>query len=605
MLATLAALLAAATIAVPLSRRAGFGSVLGYLVAGVAIGPAGLRLVTGVGEIADIASLGVVMLLFLIGLELRPRRLWVMRRAVFGLGTAQLVLCGAALAALAHAAGVGWPGAVVLGTGLAMSSTAIVLPLLAERELLQGRAGRDGFAVLLFQDLAFIPLVALVPLLATGHALPDHVPWLDVARAAAVIVVILVGGRYLMNPLFRAIGGARTPELFTTVALLIVAGAALLASAAGLSPSLGAFMAGVLLSGSEYRHELEADIAPFEGLLLGFFFISVGMSADLGLAGAAPLVLLGGTAALLGAKIAILYVLARVAGQDGVNALRFALALPQASEFSFVLFGAAVTVGALDAEASRWATLVAATSMLATPILFAGAEAWVIPRLRPKRHEPVYDTIEGETNQVIIAGFGRMGQIVGRVLRMYGIAFTALERDPGQVDVVRRFGNKVYFGDPTRAEVLRASGAAGAKLLVVLLDDMEGVLRVVEVAKRNFPQLKILARARNRRHAHLLMDRGVDGLVRETFYSSLTLAEQALTSLGIDADAASHAVALFRDHDERGLVATHAIYRDEQKLIQTAQDATTELESLFEADRDRDARNPASLPMQAPSDHRC
>jgi CPA2 family monovalent cation:H+ antiporter-2/glutathione-regulated potassium-efflux system protein KefB len=580
-------LLAAATIAVPLSRRAGFGSVLGYLVAGVAIGPAGLRLVTGVGEIADIASLGVVMLLFLIGLELRPRRLWVMRRAVFGLGTAQLVLCGAALAVLAHAAGIGWAGAVVLGTGLAMSSTAIVLPLLAERELLQGRAGRDGFAVLLFQDLAFIPLVALVPLLATGHTLPDHVPWLDVARAAAVIVVILVGGRYLMNPLFRAIGGARTPELFTTVALLIVAGAALMASAAGLSPSLGAFMAGVLLSGSEYRHELEADIAPFEGLLLGFFFISVGMSADLGLAGAAPLLLLGGTAALLGAKIAILYGLARVARQDGVNALRFALALPQASEFSFVLFGSAVAVGALDAEAARWATLVAAVSMLATPILFAGAEAWVIPRLRPKRQEPVYDKIEGEANQVIIAGFGRMGQIVGRVLRMYGIAFTALERDPGQVDVVRRFGNKVYFGDPTRAEVLRASGAAGAKLLVVLLDDMEGVLRVVEVAKRNFPQLKILARARNRRHAHLLMDRGVDGLVRETFYSSLTLAEQALTSLGIDADAASHAVALFRDHDERGLVATHAIYRDEQALIQTAQDATAELESLFEADRDR------------------
>jgi voltage-gated potassium channel Kch len=307
---------------------------------------------------------------------------------------------------------------------------------------------------------------------------------------------------------------------------------------------------------------------------------------------------------LLGAKIAILYVLARVAGQDGVNALRFALALPQASEFSFVLFGAAVTVGALDAEASRWATLVAATSMLATPILFAGAEAWVIPRLRPKRQEPVYDKIEGEANQVIIAGFGRMGQIVGRVLRMYGIAFTALERDPGQVDVVRRFGNKVYFGDPTRAEVLRASGAAGAKLLVVLLDDMEGVLRVVEVAKRNFPQLKILARARNRRHAHLLMDRGVDGLVRETFYSSLTLAEQALTSLGIDADAASHAVALFRDHDERGLVTTHAIYRDEQKLIQTAQDATTELESLFEADRERDEHSPAKLPVQAPADHR-
>ena len=301
MLATLVALLAAATIAVPLSRRAGFGSVLGYLVAGVAIGPAGLRLVTDVGEIANIAGLGVVMLLFLIGLELRPQRLWVMRRAVFGLGTAQLVACGAVLAVLAHVAGVGWAGAVVLGAGLAMSSTAIVLPLLAERDLLQTRAGRDGFAVLLFQDLAFIPLVALVPLLA-GHAVPNHVPWRDVARAAGAIVAILVGGRFLMRPLFRAIGGARTPEVFTTVALLIVTGTALLASAAGLSPSLGAFMAGVLLSGSEYRHELEADIAPFEGLLLGFFFISVGMSADLSLARTAPVLLLGGDGRIAGCQ---------------------------------------------------------------------------------------------------------------------------------------------------------------------------------------------------------------------------------------------------------------------------------------------------------------
>jgi monovalent cation:proton antiporter-2 (CPA2) family protein len=593
MLATLVALLAAATIAVPLSRRAGFGSVLGYLVAGVAIGPAGLRLVTGVSEIANIAGLGVIMLLFLIGLELRPQRLWVMRRAVFGLGTAQLVLCGAALAAMARAAGIGWAGAVVVGAGLAMSSTAIVLPLLAERELLQSRAGRDGFAVLLFQDLAFIPLVALVPLL-TGRVVTNMVPWWDVARAAAAVIVVLAGGRYLVPPLFRVIGGARTPELFTTVALLIVTGTALLVSAAGLSPSLGAFMAGVLLSGSEYRHELEADIAPFEGLLLGFFFISVGTSADLSLAREAPLLLLGGAAALLGAKTVILYVLARVARQNAVNALRFALALPQASEFSFVLFGAAVAVGALDMQASRWATLVAAASMLATPILFAGAEAWVIPRLQPKRAEPVYDTIEGEMNPVIIAGFGRMGQIVGRVLRLYGIAFTALERNPGQVEVVRRFGNKVYFGDPTRAEVLRASGAEQAKLLVVLLDDMEAVLRTVDVARRNFPQLKIMARARNRRHAHLLMDRGVDELVRETFFSSLVLAEQALTTLGIDPDAAARAVALFRDQDERFLVTSHAIYRDEQKLIQTTQDASAELESLFEADRERESGGAAS-----------
>jgi len=587
MLTTLVALLAAATVAVPLSRHFGFGSVLGYLVAGVAIGPAGLRLVTDVGEISSIASLGVVMLLFLIGLEVRPRRLWVMRRSVFGLGAAQVVLCGTVLAVLAHAAaGLGWQAATVIGAGMALSSTAIVLPMLAERDLLTSRAGRDGFAVLLFQDLAFIPLVALVPLMSAGHPVPDHVPWHGVVRAAIAVAVILLGGRFLMRPLFRAIGGAQTPELFTTVSLLVVVGTALLAMTAGLSPSLGAFMAGVLLSGSEYRHELQADIAPFEGLLLGFFFISVGMSADLHLARSVPALLVGGTALLLVAKILTGYGLARVGRHDRVNALRFALSLPQASEFSFVLFSAAVTAGALEAGDARLATLIAAASMLATPIIFAAFETLLVPRLRAPP-APVYDTIVSDGSPVIIAGFGRVGQIVGRVLAMHGIRFTALERDPGQVDVVRRYGNKVYFGDSTRPEVLRAAGAAEAKVLVVTLDDMEGVLRTVDAAKRNFPGLTIQARARNRRHAHLLMDRGVDWLVRDTYFSSLALAEHALTALGIAADAASHAIALFREHDEKTLQASHSFYSDEAKLIQTSQDAATELASLFEADRER------------------
>jgi monovalent cation:proton antiporter-2 (CPA2) family protein len=582
MLTTLVVLLAAATIAVPLTRRAGFGSVLGYLLAGIAIGPAGLGLITNVDAIASIASLGVVMLLFLIGLEVRPQRLWVMRRAVFGLGTAQVAISGAALAALAHAIGVAWPGAIVLGAGLAMSSTAIVLPMLAERDLLTTRAGRDAFAVLLFQDLAFIPLVALVPLLASDNV-PDHVPWYDVARAAVAIAVILIGGRFLLRPLFRVIGGAKTPEVFTTMALLIVAGTALIATVAGLSPSLGAFMAGVLLSESEYRHELQADIEPFEGLLLGFFFISVGMSADLPLARAQPALLVEATAALLVAKAAIAFVLGRIARQDTSNAVRFGLALPQASEFSFVLFGAAVAGGALDAGIAAFATLVTAASMIATPILFAGAEA-ILTRLR-RAPPPEYDTIDAGPTPVIIAGFGRFGQIIGRVLRMHGIEFTALERNPGQVEVVRRFGTKVYFGDPTRPDVLRAAGAEQAKLLVVTLDNPPDVLSTVEMVKRNFPNLAILARARNRWYAHLLLDRDVDGLVRETFYSSLQLARQALTILGIDETAAERGVALFRDHDEKNLRETHAIYRDEQQLIQSQQQATDELAGLFEADR--------------------
>jgi Kef-type K+ transport system membrane component KefB/voltage-gated potassium channel Kch len=522
------------------------------------------------------------MLLFLIGLEVRPRRLWIMRRAVFGLGLAQVAITGAVLALLAAAAGIGWKGAVVLGAGLAMSSTAIVLPLLAERDLLTSRAGRDAFAVLLFQDLAFIPLVALVPLLA-GNNVPEHVPWVDVARAAAVIAAILIGGRFLLPPLFRVIGGARTPEVFTTVALLIVAGTAWLATIAGLSPSLGAFMAGVLLSESEYRHELQADIEPFEGLLLGFFFISVGMSIDLPLARAQPGLIAAATGALLFAKAAIAFVLGRIAGQDTPNALRFALALPQASEFSFVLFAAAVAVGAIGAADASLATLITAASMVATPILFAGAEA-AMSRLKP-RPRPDYDTIDSEPTPVIICGFGRFGQIIGRVLRMHGIEFTALERDPGQVEVVRRFGTKVYFGDPTRADMLRAAGAEQARLLVVTLGEAAAVVRTVEVAKRQFPNLAILARARNRWYAHLLMDRDVDGLVRETFYSSLQLARQALMQLGIDETAAERAIVLFRDHDEKSLLESHAVYRDEQQLIQSEQQAADELASLFQADR--------------------
>jgi monovalent cation:proton antiporter-2 (CPA2) family protein len=583
MLTSLVALLGAATIAVPLTRRFGLGSVLGYLLAGVAIGPSALGLVSQIDQIESIASLGVVMLLFLIGLELRPRRLWVMRQAVFALGSAQVVFSAAALAFLAHLAGVAWPGAIVLGAGMALSSTAIVLPMLAEADLLKSRAGRDGFAVLLFQDLAFIPLVAVVPLLAE-QSLPDHVPWHDVARAAFAVAVILVGGRFAVPPLIRAIGGARTPELFTTAALLIVAGTAYIASLAGLSMSLGAFMAGVLLSQSEYRHELQADIAPFEGLLLGFFFISVGMSADLRLAAAHPGLLAAATGALLLAKVAINFALALVSRQRLPDAVRFSLALPQASEFSFVLFGAAVSVGALALADAALATLVAAVSMAATPVLFALSERFLIPRLE-KVPAPDFDTIEAADAPVIICGFGRFGQIIGRVLRMRGIKFTALERDPGQVDVVRRFGNKVYFGDPTRAELLRSAGAEQAMLLIVALDHPEDVLRVVEVAKRTFPQLKIFARARNRRHAFLLMDRAVDGLVRETFYSSLKMAGDVLEALGIQPEDAARSVALFREHDERNLLEAHAIYRDEKQLIQSVQQATEELTALFEADQ--------------------
>ncbi len=582
MLQTLVTLLAAAAVAVPLSRRLGFGSVLGYLVAGVAIGRFGLRLVTDLGQIADVTALGVVMLLFLIGLELRPARLWVMRRSVFGLGGAQLAATAGVIAVLAHAAGMAWPGAVVLGVALAQSSTAIVLPMLGERDLLGSRAGRDAFSVLLFQDLSFIPLVALVPLLS-GADLPRQVPWRDVGVALAAVAAILVGGRYLLPPLMRLVGGARVPEVFTTLSLLIVAGTATLADAAGLSMSLGAFMAGVLLSESEYRHELRANIEPFEGLLLGFFFISIGLSADLGLLAARPWLFAGAVLGLVAIKAGLAFGLGRLGGQTAAQASRFALALPQASEFSFVLFGAATAVGALAASDANAATLLVALSMAATPLLFAASERLLIPRLT-RRPEPVYDAIDADA-PVIICGFGRVGQIVGRVLRMQGVAFTALEGDPGQVEVIRRFGAQVFYGNSARPDLLRAAGAASARLLIVALEDVEANLEVVEVARRTFPELRILARAHNRRHAHRLMDRGIEGIVRDTFHSSLKLAELTLEALDVPAEAARHAVAVFQAHDEKMLRDTHAVYRDERKLIQTVQDAAAELDSLFEADR--------------------
>jgi monovalent cation:proton antiporter-2 (CPA2) family protein len=584
MLETLVVLLGAAAVAVHISRRLGFGSILGYLVAGVAVGPAGLGLVSDVEQIAHVSELGVVMLLFLIGLELRPQRLWALRKPVFGLGLGQMVPTAAVIALLAHAAGLAWTGAAVLGAGLALSSTAIVLPMLGERELLASTAGRDSFAVLLFQDIAFIPLVALVPILADG-GMPRSLPWLEVLRGLGVIAAILLGGWLIVPRIFRAVGGARTPEVFTAISLLVVAGAAALASWGGLSMSLGAFTAGVLLSDSEYRHELQADIEPFQGLLLGFFFTSVGMGANLGLALEHPALVALAVLALVCAKAAIAFLLDLFRRGDAQSALRFALALPQGSEFGFVLFGAAVANGALAQSQADFATLVIALSMILSPLLFAASERLLVPRLVPRQAAPAYDTIEGPPAPVVICGFGRVGQIVGRVLHMQGIPFTALDKSSEQIEVVRRFGGKVYFGNPAREDVLRAAGAGSAKLLVIALDDTEEALALADIVGRHFPHLVVLARARNRRHAHLLMDRNITRIVRETFFSSLRLSEMAMEELGVSAEEVERTVRVFREHDEHQLRASHAIYLDETRLIQSAREAAQELAELLEADR--------------------
>lgn len=597
MIQTLVVLLAASVLFVPISRRFGFGSVLGYLVAGVLIGPAVLGLVSDVGQIAEVSELGVLMLLFLIGLELRPRRIWLMRRAVFGLGAAQVVLTGVVLALLAHLVGAGWAAASILGAGLALSSTAITLPMLGERELLSTTSGRESFAVLLFQDLASIPLVALVPFLANGGEASHSLPWLSILKAAGGVAVILVGGRLLMRPLFRLVGGARTPEVFTATALLLVVGAAAIAGLVGLPMSLGAFAAGVLLSDSEYRHELQADVEPFEGLLLGFFFISVGMGANVRLALAEPVLILVGVVLFIAIKATILYGLAKLRRHQTLTAVRFALALPQGSEFAFVLFAAAVAAGALSRPLAERATLIIALSMLISPLLFSVSERFLAPRLDRRKAQP-YDRIESQDAPVIVAGLGRMGQIVARILRMQGIDFTALEKDSEQVETVRRYGNKVFFGDPSRLEVLRAAGADRARLLILAIRDPKESLEIADTVKRNFPNLKIIARAHDRFHAHQLMDRGVTDVTRETYHSSLRMGEAALTALGHPPARARHEVELFRDHDEQLLQQQRAFRDDERRMIQSTREAADELATLLEADRAR-AGLPAPKPVEA------
>ncbi len=591
-LTTLVILLAAAVLAVPLVKRLGFGSVLGYLLAGLVIGPSGLHLVSDVESVAEVSELGVVMLLFLIGLELRPARLWVMRRTVIGMGGAQVAVTGAALAGLVHLAGLPWIPTIVIGSGLALSSTAIVLPILGERDLLPTQAGRDSFAVLLFQDMAFIPMVALIPLL-TGDAtqLAHDASWVALVRVVAVILLVLLGGRFLVRPIFRAVAGAKVPEIFTATTLLVVVGTAALASTIGLSTSLGAFVAGVLLSDSEYRHEIQADIEPFQGLLLGFFFVSVGMSTDISLAMSAPALVLAGVGVLLAVKAAIAFGLARGFGRDRLGAIRFALALAGAGEFGFVLFTVAVDQRAISIAQSNLGQLVITLSMIAGPILFALEERWIAPLFgrAPKRE---FDEIREAPNPVIICGFGRVGQIVGRVLRVRGIPFTALDNNPAQIDLVRRAGSQAYYGNPARLDLLRSAGAEQAKVLVVALDDIGESLQLIQNVKRHFPQLVILVRARNRRHVHLLMDLGVRHIVRETFHSSLALTAEVLEELGLARGDIERTIEMFREHDEATLLAQHAVHHDEKQLLQTTRQAAEELQELFAADRAKGSVEP-------------
>jgi monovalent cation:proton antiporter-2 (CPA2) family protein len=574
--------LATAVVIVPLFQRLKLGAVLGYLAAGAIIGPWGFGLIGEAQETLNFAELGVVLLLFLVGLELEPSRLWALRHPVFGLGGAQVLITGLALTGIVHAFDVSWQAAAVIGFGLAMSSTAIVLAWLGERGELSSPSGRRAFAILLFQDLAVIPLIALLPLLAPDRSGMES-GWLLAAKGGAAIVLVIVVSRVLIRPALKLVARFGGREVFTAAALLVVIGAALLMETIGLSMSLGAFLAGVLLADSEFRHELEADVEPFKGLLLGLFFMAVGMSANLALFRAHPFAVLGVALGMMAFKALLMYGIMRAAKDDDEGAQRVAGLLSQGGEFAFVLFTAAQIAGILTAETSQFLVLAVTVSMLLAPLTFVAQEK-LLARWLARRKPPEFDLIDGPGNPVIIAGYGRYGQIVSRVLRMAGIPFTAIEVNYQQVDFVRKFGNTVYYGDASRLELLESARARDAKLFVLAIDDVEASVKTAALVRRHFPDLPILARARNRVHYFRLRDLDIDAAERETFRSSLETARQALEALGLDAARAARAVDLFHKHDIQQLDVQYAVRQDEEQFIQTTTQAAAQLQELFESD---------------------
>ena len=575
--------LLATVIAVPLSKRFRLGAVLGYLLAGVAIGPQLLGLVSDTEGVATISEFGVVLMLFVIGLELSPQRLWVMRRSVFGTGLLQVLASTLAIAAAAYFLfGLSGKAAAIVGGSLALSSTAFGLQILTERKEAGSAYGRQVFSILLFQDLAAIPLIAAVPLLASSTA--KHFDMFGVLRTVAVILAVVIGGRYLLRPVFRFVAKADSTEVFTATALLVVTGVAWLMELAGVSATLGAFLAGMLLADSEYRHELESNIEPFKGLLLGLFFISVGMSMDLSLLLHQPLLIFGLVGALLLLKSLLLWPLGRwLAGLNRSDTLRLVVLLACGGEFAFVVLRQAADQQLISMGQRDALVLAITLTMAMTPLLVVlAAKALNVHPRKPGRE---FDSIDAATPRVIIAGFGRVGQIIARVLRAQGIPFVALEHSAEQVDVSRRFGTvDLFFGDPARPELLRAAQAATAEVFVLATDDPEANLRTARMVKRQYPHLKIIARARNRQHVFRLMDLGVDDPVRETFHSSLKMTRKTLEALGLSHELAVDRVERFRRHDEDLLKKQALVYDDETQLIQSSREALIDLQRLFDAD---------------------
>ena len=588
--------LSAAVIAVPLSQALGLGAIIGYLAAGIAIGPWGLGLVTNVDDILHFAEFGVVLMLFLVGLELEPKRLWSLRRPIFGWGTAQVLTCAVALTAAGLLAGYDWRTALVAGLGLALSSTAICLQVMGERNLRSTGTGQAGFSILLLQDVAAIPILALLPLLGPDLLPNGPVAPVDRAQEAIKIIVVIVGivlgGRLLMRPLFRWIAASHTPEIFTAASLLLVVGIAALMQGVGLSMALGAFLAGVLLAESEYRRELETNIEPFKGLLLGLFFIAVGMGVDFGVLAQFPLQVVAIVLGFLALKGLVIYGLARTMALPFQERPVFTLLLAQGGEFAFVVFQAAAGAQVLTPQTSSLLVGAVAVSMLVTPLVLVAIDKLLLPRWAHYGVTPMDEISEPQDAPIIVAGFGRYGQIVSRVLIAQGATCTVLDHDAEMIEAARRFGYRVFYGDATRLDLLRTAGAAQAKVLVVAVDDVAQSLEIVDLAQAHFPHLELVVRARDITHWNQLRERGIVHMERELFESSLRSAYSVLELLGQTPESAHQTVKRFRQHNQALLEQLHPHYKDSAKLISVIKQGRQQLEEQMAREREELAQHP-------------
>ncbi|MEG3757542.1 monovalent cation:proton antiporter-2 (CPA2) family protein [Pseudoalteromonas carrageenovora] len=587
--------LAAAIVAVPIAKRVGLGSVLGYLIAGILIGPYALGIVGDQTDVMHFAEFGVVMMLFLVGLELQPARLWKLRHSILGLGGLQVVLTAAAIFAFCYwVFTMHWQTALAIGLMLALSSTAIVLQSLEEKGWLKQEAGQNAFSVLLFQDIAIIPILALLPLLAfapqsSSKEISDSIiaswpVWQQVGVSVAVIAAIIAGGKYVSAPLFRYIAQTHMREIFTIFALFLVVAIALVMQSIGLSPALGTFLAGVVLAESEFRHELEADIEPFKGLLLGLFFITVGASINFELLADEFTTVIALVALLIVVKACILFALAITFNISKKQRLLFALALAQGGEFAFVLLSVTTTLSILTPEQTSLVTLVVAVSMLVAPLLLMAYEQL---QKRTSNSTPEFDKPEqiSSAKHVIIAGYGRFGQIMGRLLHAQGYDITVLDHSPSQIELLRRFGNTVFYGDAARQELLEAAGAHTAQMLIVAIDDADKTLEIIKLAHKNYPQLKIVARAIDRRHAYQLLNLKVDAFNRETVDSAINLAVDALELLGNNKEDAQRAGKLFRDHDRAAVLQLAELWGDDASYGVAVRQRMEDLKQVLQQDK--------------------